>query len=117
MRRFAHRLGVAALVGVWTLTASAAAQAGTARYTFENLGGKPIIVAMDNDREVHTIPAHARVTFQGANLGQRPTFVVYAVQANGARGRRLGSDSFSTLRLFHLPGGRALKWTGSKITD
>jgi hypothetical protein len=91
--------------------------AGNAKYPFKNESQQPIIVVMDTRREVHHIVPGGQVIFQEANIGDNPTFHVHTVNADGSEGPEVYADSFSTIRVFHLPGGRDLRWTGSKIED
>ncbi len=91
--------------------------AGNAKYPFKNESQQPIIVMMDHEREVKRIDPGATVIFEEANIGDNPTFHVFTVNTDGSRGREIYADSFHTIRVLHLPGGRDLRWTGSKIED
>ena len=91
--------------------------AGSARYPFKNVSQQPIIVVMDHARETHLIAPGAQVIFENANVGDNPTFHVHTVNPDGSEGHEIYADSFSTIRVFHAPGGRDLVWTGSKIED
>jgi len=91
--------------------------AGNAKYPFKNESQQSVIVVMDTRREVHLILPGAQVIFQEANIGDNPTFHVHTVNDDGSEGPEIFADSFHTIRLSHAPGGRDLKWNGSKIDD
>jgi hypothetical protein len=91
--------------------------AGNPEYPFKNESQQPMIVMMDHEREVKRVDTGAAVIFEGANIGDNRTFDVFTVNNDGSRGGEIYADSFNMIRAFHLPGGRDLRWSGSKIED
>ena len=84
----------------------------------KNEAPSPIVVVMDTEREVHQIGGGGADTFH-PNVGDNPTYHVYSVDAQGNRGQRLWSESFSTIWFGGFPPtphvGGDLKWTGGKL--
>jgi hypothetical protein len=85
---------------------------------FKNESPHPIHVVMDTWREQHPIPPAGQATFH-PNVGDNPTYHVWAVDPTGKPTQELYSDSFSTVWVGGFPPlphiGGDLKWTGAKI--
>jgi hypothetical protein len=107
----------AALIAFVALSAKPAA-ALPVSIRVKNESQMPVIVVMDTEREVHRIGAGAADTFH-PNVGDNPTYRVYECDAQGNRGRRLWSESFSTVWVGGFPPtphvGGDLKWTEGKL--